>query len=134
VLTCTHLHRPQVRIPASGNVLPYPCTYFNTHAPHAFGAHHNPTYTAMAKTSASAAILEAADWCKDYRQRYHNEDPTPGNNASVQARENGVAASQGSRKIRQDKGDLGTKNSDNDDQGSAPFRPRPCKCSADPLP
>jgi hypothetical protein len=88
----------------------------------------------MAKTSASAAILEAADWCKDYRRRYYNEDPTPGNNASVQARENGMAASQGSREIRQDKGDLGTENSNDDDKGSAPFRRRPRKCSADPHP
>jgi hypothetical protein len=88
----------------------------------------------MAKTSASAANLEAADWCKDYHRRYHNKDPTPGNNASVQARENGVAASQGSLEIRHDKGDLGTKNSNNDDQGSAPFHCRPHKCSADPLP
>ena len=84
----------------------------------------------MAKTSASAAILEAADWCKDYRQRYHNKDPTPGNNASVQARENGVAASQGSREIRQDKGDLGTENSDDNDQGPASFHCRLRKCSA----
>ena len=88
----------------------------------------------MAKTSASAAILEAADWCKDYRRRYHNEDLTPGNNASMQARENGVAASQVLHKIRQDKGDLGTKNSVDNDQGLAPSRRCPRKYSADPLP
>jgi hypothetical protein len=88
----------------------------------------------MAKTSASAAILEAIDWCKNYRRRYHNEDPTPGNNAATQARENGVAASQGSRKIRQDKGVLGAENSDNDNQGSAPFRRCSRKCSAVPPP
>ena len=45
-----------------------------------------------------------------------------------------MAASQGSRKIGQDKGDLGTENSDDDNEGSAPFRRHPRKCSAHPRP
>ena len=76
--------------------------HFNMHAPHAFGAHHNPTYLAMTRTSTHTAILAAAGWANDYRQRYHNEDFTPGNNESEQARENGVAASRVTREIRQD--------------------------------
>ena len=115
----------------SGDVIPYPSTHINMHAPHAFGAHHNPTCLAMTWTSTRAAILAVAGWANDYRRRYHNEDFTLGNNESEQARENGVAASRVTHEIRQDKGDRRTKDSDNDDPGPVPPLRRLRKYSAD---
>ena len=108
--------------------------YFNTCALHAFRSHHNTTYAAMAKPSTIADIHSANAWSKGYYRRYQNKDPTPGNNSPAQARGNGVAASQGSRKIGQEKGDLGTENSDDDNEGPAPLRRRLRKCSADQRP